>query len=67
MLKNFSFISGIAFVGYPAEVYVYGGQVLYNALSYPLMGIFVVSQMLPVFRELKGLSVYEVRRILKIK
>lgn len=54
-----SFISGIALLGYPAEVYVNGGQVVYNMLSYPLTGFFLAYQMLPVFRELKGLSLYE--------
>ncbi|XP_034234535.1 putative sodium-dependent multivitamin transporter isoform X2 [Thrips palmi] len=54
-----SFISGIALLGYPAEVYVFGGQVVYNALSYPLTGLLLGYQLLPVFRNLRTLSVYE--------
>ncbi|KAJ1520979.1 hypothetical protein ONE63_004051 [Megalurothrips usitatus] len=54
-----SFISGIALLGYPAEVYVRGVQVIYNALSYPLAGFLLSYQLLPVFRDIRGISLYE--------
>ncbi|XP_052121716.1 sodium-coupled monocarboxylate transporter 1-like [Frankliniella occidentalis] len=53
-----SYISGITLLGYPAETYVYGMQVMYKMLSLPFMGFFFASQLLPVFRDLAGISLY---------
>ncbi|KAJ1521989.1 hypothetical protein ONE63_002312 [Megalurothrips usitatus] len=53
-----SYISGITLLGYPAEVYVYGMQVLYKMLALPFMGIIFATQLLPVFRDLGGISLY---------
>ncbi|KAK3927999.1 Sodium-coupled monocarboxylate transporter 2 [Frankliniella fusca] len=53
-----SYISGITLLGYPAETYVYGMQVAYKMLALPFMGFFVSAQLLPVFRELGGISLY---------
>lgn len=47
-------------LGYPAEVYVYGMQVLYKMLALPLMGLLFSYQLLPVFRDLGGISLYGV-------
>ncbi|KAE8748832.1 hypothetical protein FOCC_FOCC004426 [Frankliniella occidentalis] len=52
------YISGITLLGYPAETYVYGMQVMYKMLSLPFMGFFFASQLLPVFRDLAGISLY---------
>ena len=57
-----SYISGITLLGYPAEVYVFGMQVLYKMLALPFMGLLFSYQLLPVFRDLAGISLYSVRK-----
>ncbi|XP_034257024.1 sodium-coupled monocarboxylate transporter 1-like [Thrips palmi] len=53
-----SYISGITLLGYPSEVYTYGMQVLYKMLALPFMGLLFGHQLLPVFRDLDGISLY---------
>ena len=55
-----SYVSGITLLGYPAEVYVYGIQILYMMLALPVMGLLFGYQLLPVFRQLNGISLYGV-------
>lgn len=59
-LPCFSHVSGITFLGMPAEIYSYGSQ-LYASLITNFIIMFLVNYLyLPVFFELQLNSVYEV-------
>ncbi|XP_014291035.1 sodium-coupled monocarboxylate transporter 2 [Halyomorpha halys] len=54
-----SFISGIALLGIPSEVYRYGMNYLFVTLSYPTAGLVCSYVFLPVFFKLQQISVYQ--------
>jgi Na+/proline symporter len=55
-----SYISGISLLGTSTEIYVYGIQYAYVLASPIMMGIFMHFIMIPVFYDLKVVSMFEV-------
>lgn len=61
-------ISGIALLGTGTEVYIYGLQFAYIFIAGPVLrGIFNHYVIVPVFYDLKIISMYEVSRIFIMK
>jgi Na+/proline symporter len=57
-----SYLSGITLLSTPTEIYVHGSQYAYILGGPAIMGIFFHLVMIPVFYELKVVSMYEVSR-----
>jgi Na+/proline symporter len=55
-----SFISGITLLGASTEIYVYGIQFSYSLFGLIMMGIFMVFIIIPVFYDLKIVSMFKV-------
>lgn len=54
-----SHISGITLLAIPADVYSYGGTILWSIVASPIIVLFTAIIFLPVFYELEITSVYE--------
>lgn len=65
MFCRYSFISGVTILGTPAEIYNFGTQYWITIISLMFAGIVVVNVYLPVFKNLKLNSAYEVSSVLK--
>lgn len=61
-----SFVSGITLIGTSTEIYVYGTQYAYILAGPALMGIFLHFVIIPVFYDLKVVSIYEVNFTLSL-
>lgn len=57
-----SYLSGITLLSTPTEIYTHGAQYAYILGGPAIMGIFFHLVMIPVFYELKVVSMYEVSR-----
>lgn len=55
-----SFISGVTLLGTSTEIYIYGTQYVFILLGPTMMGIFMHFVIIPVFHDLKVISMYEV-------
>lgn len=55
-----SFVSGITLIGTSTEIYVYGTQYAFILAAPALMGAFLHFVIIPVFYDLKIVSIYEV-------
>lgn len=60
-----SYLSGITLLSTPTEIYTFGTQYAYILSGPTFMGIFFHLVMIPVFYELKIVSMYEVSRVEK--
>lgn len=58
-----SYVSGITLLGTSTEIYLYGIQYAYISACPIVMGIFMHFIIIPVFYDLKVVSMFEVRRI----
>lgn len=56
-----TFASGITVLGTGAEIYTYGMQYAYILAGPTMMGVFMHFIVIPVFYELKVISMFEVR------
>lgn len=59
-----TFVSGITLLGTSTEIYVYGIQYAYILAGPAVMGIFMYFVTIPVFHDLKVVSMFEVRNLL---
>lgn len=55
-----TFVSGITLLGTSTEIYIYGMQYAYILAGPTMMGIFMHFVIIPVFYDLKVVSMYEV-------
>lgn len=62
-----SYLSGITLLSTPTEIYTFGTQYAYILGGPLVMGIFFHLVMIPVFYELKIVSMYEVSRVKNIE
>lgn len=58
-----SFVSGITLLGTSTEIYLYGMQYAYILVGPTMMGIFMYFIIIPVFIDLKVVSMYEVNKL----
>lgn len=58
-----SFVSGITLLGTSTEIYLYGMQYAYILVGPTMMGIFMYVIIIPVFIDLKVVSMYEVNKL----
>lgn len=56
-----TFVSGITLLGTSTEIYIYGTQYAYILIGPAMMGIFMHFIVIPVFYDLKVVSMFEVR------
>lgn len=56
-----TFASGITVLGTGTEIYIYGMQYAYILAGPTMMGLFMHFIVIPVFYELKVISIFEVR------
>jgi solute carrier family 5 (sodium-coupled monocarboxylate transporter), member 8/12 len=57
-----SYVSGITLLGTSTEIYIYGIQYAYISAAPIVMGIFMHYIIIPVFYDLKVVSMFEVRK-----
>lgn len=57
-----SYVSGITLLGTSTEIYIYGIQYAYISAAPIVMGVFMHYIIIPVFYDLKVVSMFEVRR-----
>lgn len=55
-----SFVSGVTLIGTSTEIYVYGTQYAFILAAPTVMGAFLYFVIIPVFYDLKVVSIYEV-------
>ena len=55
-----TYVSGITLLGTSTEIYIYGMQYVYTLASPAIMGIFLHYAIIPVFYELRFVSMFEV-------
>lgn len=55
-----SYVSGITLLGYSTEIYIYGSQYVTILAAPIVMGIFMHYVIIPVFYDLKVVSMFEV-------
>lgn len=55
-----TFVSGITLLGTSTEIYIYGMQYAYILAGPATMGVFMHYVIIPVFYDLKVVSMYEV-------
>lgn len=53
-----SFVSGISFLAFPAEMYLMGGSVVYLILGAIIADIITVTFIIPVLYDIRGISMY---------
>lgn len=56
-----TFVSGITLLGTSTEIYIYGTQYAYILVGPVVMGVFMHFVLIPVFYDLKVVSMFEVR------
>lgn len=56
-----SFLSGITLLGTSTEIYIYGTQYAFILVGPAIMGLFMYFIIIPVFYDLKVVSMYEVK------
>jgi Na+/proline symporter len=58
-----SFVSGITLLGTSTEIYIYGTQYAFVLVGPAVMGVFMHFVIVPVFYELKVVSMFEVSNV----
>lgn len=61
-----TFVSGITLLGTSTEIYIYGTQYAYILIGPTMMGVVMHFVIIPVFYDLKVVSMFEVRRKIKL-